>query len=58
MVQNIIVGIIVVACIIWLGRSVYRQVKGADEGSGCGCSCTGCGPDEHATCTHEDTEEK
>jgi hypothetical protein len=39
MLENIIVGGIVLLCIILIGRRIYRQLRGR---SGCGCSCDSC----------------
>jgi hypothetical protein len=41
--QNIIIFIIIAACLFFIGRRIRRQLKGS-TGGGCGCSggCGGC----------------
>lgn len=38
--QNIIILLIIVACMFFLGRRIRRQLGGSK--TGCGCSCSGC----------------
>ena len=40
MLENIIIAIIVGICAFFIGRKMYRQLKGME--SGCGGSCTEC----------------
>lgn len=39
--QNIIVFIIIAACLFFIGRRIRRQLDG--NKTGCGSSCGGCG---------------
>lgn len=39
--QEIIVGIIAIAALLYVGRRLYRMVK-RPKGMGCGCGCEGC----------------
>lgn len=39
MLQNIIVGVIVTAALLYFGFTIRKKVKGG----GCGCGCSGCG---------------
>jgi hypothetical protein len=51
--QTIIVLIIVAVCAFFVGRRFYRNFKKTKPGSGCGCDCSGCGPDVTSTCSRE-----
>ena len=45
-VQDIIVGVIFIACVVWIGRHIYKQIQSyKNKGSFCsgcslGCSCS------------------
>ena len=39
--QEIIIGIIAIAALLYVGRRLYRMVK-RPKGMGCGCGCEGC----------------
>ena len=38
--QNIIIFLIIAACLFFIGRRIRRQLDGSK--TGCGCSCSGC----------------
>lgn len=38
--QNIIILLIIVACMFFIGRRIRSQLGGSK--TGCGCSCSGC----------------
>ncbi|MHB8790092.1 MAG: FeoB-associated Cys-rich membrane protein [Desulfobulbaceae bacterium] len=51
--QNIIIILIVAVCTFFVGRRLFRGFgKSAKSGCGpgCGCSCSGCGPDLSSIC--------
>ncbi|MHB8809212.1 MAG: FeoB-associated Cys-rich membrane protein [Desulfobulbaceae bacterium] len=41
--QHFIILLVVALCAFFLGRRLYRSL-GKSSQSGCGCSCSGCGP--------------
>ncbi len=41
MAQNIIVALIVLACLVFIGMTVRKKIKSKSCGCGCGCGC-GC----------------
>lgn len=41
--QGIIVALVVAACAFWVGRRLYRAMRGP-QGQGTGCGCGGEGP--------------
>ncbi|MCL7488250.1 MAG: FeoB-associated Cys-rich membrane protein [Desulfobulbaceae bacterium] len=49
--QNIIVIIILIACALYIGQRMYNNFRNSRKGGGCGCSCSGCGPDTASTCS-------
>ncbi len=53
--QNIIILLIIVACMFFLGRRIRSQLGG--NKTGCGCSCSGCGDKSAKTegCATKDT---
>ena len=40
--QNIIIFIIIVACMFFIGRRIRSQLKGNKSGCGCSGGCGGC----------------
>ena len=52
--QKIIGVVIVIACLLFVGRRLLRQLKGKPQASGCGGSCPGCSlPDKPSGCPGE-----
>ena len=47
--QNIIIILIVAVCAFFVGRRLFRSF-GKTAKSGCGCRCSGCGPDLSSIC--------
>jgi hypothetical protein len=47
--QHIIIILIVALCAFFVGRRLFRSFDKSAK-SGCGCGCSGCGPDLSATC--------
>lgn len=40
--QGIIVALVVAVAVFWVGRRLWRTMRGAGQaGEGCGCGCTG-----------------
>lgn len=60
MLQNIIIIVILIACAIYIGRRMYASFRNSDKSGGCGCGCSGCGPDLSPTCKPNcpDSEQK
>lgn len=55
MFEKIIVALIVLLCAFFIGRRLFRQLGGAKNTSGCGCSCSGCdSPNKQSDCCGTD----
>lgn len=52
MIQNIIIIIILAACGWFIGRRIYANLKGTQQG--CGCGCSGCDEDIVSSCQTTD----